>query len=72
MTSRDNIFEEKICNRLDHCVSDVLIKGCGGVIIGSAVSFLILKRRAWPVWLGAGFGMGIAYRTCEKDLNSLK
>jgi len=28
MTSRDNIFEEKICNRLDHCVSDVLIKGC--------------------------------------------
>lgn len=28
MTSHDNIFEEKICKRLDHCVSDVVIKGC--------------------------------------------
>ncbi|KQS44469.1 MICOS complex subunit Mic10 [Drosophila erecta] len=72
MTSQNNFSEEQIGKRLDRCVSDILIKGCGGVIVGSAVSLIILRRRAWPVWLGAGFGIGAAYRTCEKDINSLK
>ncbi|XP_043652944.1 MICOS complex subunit Mic10 [Drosophila teissieri] len=72
MSSHNNIFEEQIGKKMDHCVSDILIKGCGGVIIGCAVSLTILKRRAWPVWLGAGFGIGVAYRTCERDINSLK
>jgi hypothetical protein len=26
--------------------------------------------RSWPVFLGAGFGIGKAYRNCELDLNS--
>nr|XP_016932655.1 MICOS complex subunit Mic10 [Drosophila suzukii] len=65
-------FEEQIGKRLDRCVSDTLVKGCGGLFIGSAAALLFFKRRAWPAWVGAGFGIGVAYKTCEKDLISLK
>lgn len=44
----------------------------GGLIIGSVASLLFFKRRVWPTWLGAGFGVGVAYSNCEKNLNSLK
>ncbi|EDW33906.1 GL21878 [Drosophila persimilis] len=53
------------------CIHKIHFSG-GGLIIGSAVSLLFFRRRAWPAWLGTGFGIGVAYRTCEKDLNSLK
>ncbi|XP_017036228.1 MICOS complex subunit Mic10 [Drosophila kikkawai] len=72
MKSEEKFIEEKIGKRLDSCISDTLIKGCGGLLIGSAMSLLFFKRRAWPAWLGAGFGIGVAYRTCEKDINVLK
>ncbi|XP_022231956.1 MICOS complex subunit Mic10-like [Drosophila obscura] len=65
-------LEDNIGKRLDRCVSDTIVKGCGGLLIGSAVSLLFFRRRAWPAWLGTGFGIGVAYRTCEKDLNTLK
>ncbi|XP_017129298.1 MICOS complex subunit MIC10 [Drosophila elegans] len=68
-----NVFiEDQMGRRLDRCVSDALIKGCGGLVIGSAVSLLFFKRGAWPALIGAGFGIGVAYRTCENNLNSFK
>ncbi|XP_017061249.1 MICOS complex subunit Mic10 [Drosophila ficusphila] len=72
MTSNQVFIEDKIGKRLDRCVSDTLVKGCGGLIIGSVVSLLFFKRRAWPAWVGTGFGIGVAYRTCEKEISSLK
>nr|XP_044248510.1 MICOS complex subunit mic10 [Drosophila takahashii] len=70
--SNEAFIEEKIGKRWDRCVSDTLVKGCGGLFIGSAVSLLFFKRRAWPSLVGVGFGIGAAYKTCEKEINSLK
>lgn len=42
----------------------------GGLLIGSVVSLLFFKRRAFPLWLGTGFGFGVGYRNCETALNS--
>ncbi|XP_064556883.1 MICOS complex subunit Mic10-like [Drosophila montana] len=44
----------------------------GGLIIGSVMSFIFFRRRVWPAWMGSGFGVGVAYSTCENNLNSLK
>lgn len=42
----------------------------GGFLIGSVVSLLFFKRRAFPLWIGTGFGFGVGYRNCETALNS--
>lgn len=41
----------------------------GGIALGGLVSLLFLRRRAWPVLMGGGFGVGVAYTNCEKSLN---
>lgn len=41
----------------------------GGIAIGSVFSLLFFKRRKWPIILGGGFGIGLAYSNCERDLN---
>ncbi|XP_034116013.1 MICOS complex subunit Mic10-like [Drosophila sulfurigaster albostrigata] len=66
------LSEDKLGKKLDQCISDTIVKGCGGLVIGSVASLLFFKRRVWPAFVGTGFGVGVAYSTCEKSLNSLK
>lgn len=42
----------------------------GGFLIGSVISLLFFKRRAFPLWIGTGFGFGVGFRNCESALNS--
>ncbi|XP_017099207.1 MICOS complex subunit MIC10 [Drosophila bipectinata] len=72
MSINESFVEDKIGRRLDRCVSDAVVKGCGGLIVGLAMSVFFFKRRPWPAFLGTGFGTGIAYRTCEKEVNLFK
>lgn len=44
----------------------------GGLVIGGVLSLLFFKRRAFPLWVGTGFGVGVGYRNCELALNSTK
>jgi inner membrane organizing system protein 1 len=32
---------------------------------GVVFSVLVFKRRAWPAWVGLGFGAGRAYEECN-------
>lgn len=41
----------------------------GGLALGSVFSLLFFKRRAWPIIMGSGFGIGVAYTNCERALN---
>ncbi|EGV65560.1 Mitochondrial inner membrane organizing system component [Yamadazyma tenuis] len=48
-------------NNWDVVISNGLVKtglGFGGGVLASIVLF---KRRAWPVWVGVGFGLGRGY-----------
>ncbi|XP_016993034.1 MICOS complex subunit Mic10 [Drosophila takahashii] len=63
--------EDRLRENLNRCLSDSLVKGFGGLVIGSVVTLLFFRRRIWPVWLGTGFGVGMAYRGCEKELNEV-
>lgn len=65
-----SISEQEFGKKIDRCFADTVIKGSGGLFVGSILSLLFLKRRAWPLVFGTGFGIGVAYRTCERELNS--
>ncbi|XP_063537178.1 MICOS complex subunit Mic10-like isoform X1 [Cydia strobilella] len=41
-----------------------------GLIIGGMLgSFFLRSARKWPLFLGGGTGVGMAYANCEKSLN---
>ncbi|GAB0090548.1 MICOS complex subunit MIC10 [Sergentomyia squamirostris] len=62
--------EDEYGRKIDRCLTDVLVKSAGGLAVGAVMSLLFFKRRRWPLVMGTGFGIGMAYTRCEKDLNS--
>lgn len=48
----------------------VLLLG-GGTALGGVLSLLFFKRRGWPLLVGAGVGIGMAYTSCEISINEL-
>lgn len=63
-------IEEELGRKWDKCISDGILKFGGGLALGSVFSLLFFKRRRWPIIMGGGFGIGMAYSNCEKDLNA--
>ncbi|XP_054087761.1 MICOS complex subunit MIC10-like [Zeugodacus cucurbitae] len=61
--------EDDVGKRVDRCFTDALIKGSTGLLVGVSFSLLLLKRKTWPLLIGAGFGVGVAFKTCERHLN---
>lgn len=57
--------DELTTTSADRCCVDGLIKGANGFLIGVLFSLIFTKRRAWPVILGTGFGLGMAFDACE-------
>jgi MICOS complex subunit MIC10 len=51
----------------DKCFSSLLIRSSIGVGFGVVFSVLVFKRRAWPAWVGLGFGAGRAYEECNSS-----
>jgi hypothetical protein len=49
----------------DHCLSTLLIRSSLGLGFGVIFSVLLFKRRAWPAWIGLGFGAGRAVEECD-------
>ncbi|KAH8411814.1 hypothetical protein KR215_011451 [Drosophila sulfurigaster] len=65
-------FEDQPGKKFDRCLANGIVKGGGGFVVGAVISLLFLRRRMWPILLGTGFGIGVAYKTCEKDLETFK
>lgn len=63
-------LEREYGEKIDRCVTDTLLKAGAGILVGGVFSFALFKRRAWPITLGTGVGLGIAYRNCEDNLRS--
>lgn len=43
----------------------------GGILLGSVITLLFFQRRKWPIFAGAGFGVGMAYANCEREMNNI-
>ncbi|KAI4462283.1 hypothetical protein MML48_5g00005935 [Holotrichia oblita] len=61
--------EDELGQRFDRCLTDTVLKFGGGLFLGTVFSFLFFKKRRWPIILGGGFGLGMAYSNCEAALN---
>ncbi|XP_069683350.1 MICOS complex subunit MIC10-like [Periplaneta americana] len=70
MAASATFAEDELGRKWDKCLTDAVLKMGGGLLVGSVVSLLFFKRRSWPIILGTGFGIGMAYANCERDLNS--
>ncbi|XP_049289574.1 MICOS complex subunit Mic10-like [Anopheles funestus] len=66
------LAEDQYGKKVDHCLSDTLLKFGGGLVLGSVFSIIFFKRRTWPIIIGSGFGIGVAYNNCERSLNASK
>lgn len=53
------------CPQWDRCLSSMLIRSGLGVSFGVVFSVLLFKRRAWPAFVGLGFGAGRAWEECD-------
>ncbi|XP_011262741.1 MICOS complex subunit Mic10 [Camponotus floridanus] len=62
--------EDEIGRKWDRCFTDAILKLGGGVALGGVFSLFFFKRRRWPIIAGAGFGLGMAYSNCERDINA--
>jgi Domain of unknown function (DUF543) len=56
----------------DRAISSLLIRSGLGFGFGVIFSVLLFKRRAWPVWLGTGFGAGRAWEEADGTNTTLR
>lgn len=62
--------EDELGQKWDRCLTDGVLKTGGGLAIGILASLLFFKRRSWPILVGTGFGFGLAFGNCERDINA--
>ncbi|OBT47372.1 hypothetical protein VE00_02094 [Pseudogymnoascus sp. WSF 3629] len=61
------VSETLLNEKWDRCLSSLLIRSSLGLSFGVVFSVLIFKRRAWPAFVGLGFGAGRAYEECNSS-----
>jgi len=59
--------EALLNEKWDRCLSSFLIRSGLGLSFGVVFSVLLFKRRAWPAWVGLGFGGGRAWEECDNS-----
>ncbi|CAN9394524.1 unnamed protein product [Alternaria alternata] len=57
--------EALLNEKWDRCLSSMLIRSGLGLSFGVVFSVLLFKRRAWPAFVGLGFGAGRAWEECD-------
>ncbi|RDA87560.1 hypothetical protein CP532_3983 [Ophiocordyceps camponoti-leonardi (nom. inval.)] len=62
------VSEALLNEKWDRCLSNLLVKSTLGLGFGVVFSVLLFKRRAWPAFVGIGFGAGRAYEECNFSL----
>ncbi|KAH8400997.1 hypothetical protein KR009_002347, partial [Drosophila setifemur] len=55
----------------DKCLADFCLKGGSGLLIGSVFTIFFTRPQTYPLWLGLGVGLGMAYDSCQCRLNTL-
>ncbi|MBW0471811.1 hypothetical protein O181_011526 [Austropuccinia psidii MF-1] len=61
--------EDILSEKTDVCIANAIVKtgiGFGGGVILSVIAF---RRRAFPVWIGLGCGLGASYSDCQRTFN---
>ncbi|KAL5114143.1 Mitochondrial inner membrane organizing system component [Pleosporales sp. CAS-2024a] len=59
--------EALLNEKWDRCLSSMMIRSGLGLGFGVVFSVLLFKRRAWPAFVGLGFGAGRAWEECDNS-----
>ncbi|CRG89680.1 hypothetical protein PISL3812_06719 [Talaromyces islandicus] len=59
------VSEALLNEKWDHAISSLIVRSSVGLGFGVVLSVLLFKRRAWPAWVGLGFGAGRAYEEAD-------
>ncbi|KAG8774879.1 hypothetical protein FRB91_007459 [Serendipita sp. 411] len=59
--------ENAVVEKYDKCLADLIVKSGIGLSVGVIASVVLFKRRAWPVALSTGVGIGMSYSDCERS-----
>ncbi|XP_063227911.1 MICOS complex subunit Mic10-like [Bacillus rossius redtenbacheri] len=70
-TSAKLLSEDELGRKWDSCLHDTVLKLGGGLVVGGIFSLLFFRRKAWPIAMGSGFGLGMAYLNCERAVNGI-
>jgi len=68
-TSKPTSSENIVSQKYDRCLADLVVKAGVGFSAGIVLSVILFRRRAWPVGLTTGFGLGAAYADCDRSFN---
>ncbi|ORZ37278.1 hypothetical protein BCR44DRAFT_1498175 [Catenaria anguillulae PL171] len=60
--------EEILARKWDRCISNLVIKVGAAASVGVVTSVLLFRKRTWPVALSSGFGLGMAYEQCQRQV----
>jgi len=63
--SNKPVSEALLNDKWDHAISSAIVRSSVGLGFGIIFSVLLFKRRAWPAWVGLGFGAGRAYEEAD-------
>ncbi|KAJ5097134.1 hypothetical protein N7540_008106 [Penicillium herquei] len=61
------VSEALLNEKWDRAISSMIIKSSLGLSFGVVFSVLLFKRRAWPAWVGLGFGAGRAWEEADSS-----
>ncbi|KAL4806689.1 hypothetical protein BDV18DRAFT_138033 [Aspergillus unguis] len=59
------VSEALLNEKWDRAISSMIIRSGLGLSFGVVFSVLLFKRRAWPAWVGLGFGAGRAWEEAD-------
>ncbi|KAL2006439.1 hypothetical protein VTN00DRAFT_9107 [Thermoascus crustaceus] len=59
------VSEALLNEKWDRAISSMIIRSSLGLSFGVIFSVLLFKRRAWPAWVGLGFGAGRAWEEAD-------
>ncbi|KUL88641.1 hypothetical protein ZTR_05119 [Talaromyces verruculosus] len=59
------VSEALLNEKWDRAISSLIVRSSIGLGFGVVLSVLLFKRRAWPAWVGLGFGAGRAYEEAD-------
>ncbi|PWY77507.1 hypothetical protein BO70DRAFT_294416 [Aspergillus heteromorphus CBS 117.55] len=61
------VSEALLNEKWDRAISSLIIRSSLGLSFGVVFSVLLFKRRAWPAWVGLGFGAGRAWEEADSS-----
>ncbi|EAW07512.1 MICOS complex subunit MIC10 [Aspergillus clavatus NRRL 1] len=65
LRSTKPVSEALLNEKWDRAISSMIIRSGLGLSFGVVFSVLLFKRRAWPAWVGLGFGAGRAWEEAD-------